>query len=54
MGKDLFEYFTERFEANLARCDRFKEAFHKTNEEIGFDAYKNYRSYSVTRKKRKK
>jgi len=54
MDKELFEYFTEKFEENLSKTKSIGEAFEKTNEDIGFRAYKSYKSYGARRWKRKR
>lgn len=51
---DLFSYFNKKFEENLPKTKSLREAFELTNEQIGFNAYSNYRSFSVNRKKKKK
>jgi hypothetical protein len=51
---ELFDYFSRKFEENLPKTKSLKEAFEKTNEDIGFQAYSSYKSYSVNRSKKKK
>jgi len=53
MGKTLFEYFNEKFEKNLVGSNP-TAAFEKTVEEIGFDAYSDYKSYSTVRRRKRK
>jgi hypothetical protein len=50
--KKLIDFFEEKFEANLAGR-RLNEAFEKTNEDLGFEAYGSYKSFSVSRRQRK-
>lgn len=54
MGKSRFDFFTEKFEANLKQVTGFEKAFEKTNEEIGFDVYSSYRSYNTSATNRRK
>jgi len=49
--KKLIDFFEEKFEANLAGR-RLNEAFEKTNQDLGFDAYESYRSFSTCRKRK--
>lgn len=54
MEKRLFDYFTEKFKQNLPEARTMQEAFEKTNKDLGFTAYSDFRSYSALRAKRKK
>jgi hypothetical protein len=51
--KALIQFFEEKFEANLSGRT-LQDAFEKTNEDLGFDAYGSYRSFSVCRKRARK
>jgi hypothetical protein len=53
MSKKLFDFFNEKFEANL-KGSRPSAAFNKTTEEIGFEAYSSYESFSTCRKRARK
>lgn len=50
----MIDAFSERFDENLKNFDRYKEAFNKTNEDMGFVAYKSYSSFLTSRKRKKK
>lgn len=54
MAKTLFDAFTEKLHQNLPNTRTMKEAFDKTNEEMGFDAYTSWNSYSVVKRRNKK
>jgi hypothetical protein len=54
MEKRLFDFFTEKFKENLPKTRTMQEAFDKTNKDIGFTAYTDFRSYNVLRSKKKK
>lgn len=53
MGRKLIDFFQEKFDANLKHTKSRLDAFEKTNEQIGFDAYSSYNSYLTTRKRKK-
>lgn len=54
MEKRLFDFFTEKFKENLPKTRTMQEAFEKTNTDLGFTAYSDFRSYNVLRSRRKK
>jgi hypothetical protein len=51
---DKFDYFEKLFTDKLPTTKSYKEAFDEANEEIGFPVYKNYRSFSVVRARKRK
>jgi hypothetical protein len=53
MRKTLIDFFNEKFEANMVGR-KLIDAFNKTNEDLGFQAYSDYNSYSVCKKRAKK
>ena len=54
MDKSLLDHFEKKFNENFKSSASYKEAFDKTNEELGFQAYKNYPSFSCTRARRRR
>lgn len=58
MGKDLYTFFEERFNDKLKSSKSRVEAFNKAIDDVGFDAYSSYTSFSTRRaaknKKKKK
>ena len=54
MEKNLSTWFEEQFEKHLKGANSLDEAFIKTIENIGFNPYSSYRSFSVVRKRNKK
>lgn len=57
MGKDLYTWFEERFNDKLKSSKTRVDAFYKAIDEVGFDAYSSYGSFSARRtanNKRKK
>lgn len=54
MEKRLFDHFTEKFKENLHNSKTMQEAFDKTNKDLGFTAYSDFRSYSALRARKKK
>lgn len=54
MEKRLFDFFTEKFKENLPKATTMQEAFEKTNKDLGFTAYSDFRSYSALRAKKKR
>lgn len=58
MGKDLYTWFEERFNDKLKNSASRTEAFYKAIDDVGFDAYSSYTSFSARRtaknKKKKK
>ena len=51
---EKFDYFEKIFREKLPITRSYKEAFDQANEQIGFPVYKNYRSFSVVRAKKRK
>lgn len=49
MGRRLFDHFNEKFDKYLSSGLSKSDAFNKTNEELGFDAYSCYTSFAVIR-----
>lgn len=58
MGKDLYTFFEERFNDKLKSSKSRTEAFYRAIDDVGFDAYSSYTSFSARRvaknKKKKK
>lgn len=51
MGKDLLTWFEEKYINNRKGNVSCVDAFHKTINEIGFDAYSSYTSFATSRNK---
>ena len=49
----MYDFFTEKLHKNLPESRTMKEAFDKTNDEIGFTAYSSVQSYNVVKKRKK-
>jgi len=53
MSSKLYDLFTKKFNANLGHGSTAQQAFDKTNDEMGFEAYSSYNSYQTVRKRKK-
>jgi len=51
MGKNLLTWFEEKYQENLKSQISCSEAFNRTIDQVGFDAYSSYNSFATTRKK---
>ena len=54
MAKKLYDYFTDRLKENMPQTKTAQEAFEKTNNELGFEAYSSFNSYQTVRKRKAK
>jgi len=54
LEKRLYDFFTEKLTENLREAETIQDAFAKTNDEIGFTAYKSFHSYNTIRKSKRR
>jgi len=54
MAKRLFDHFTEKLKENMPQSKTMQDAFEKTNNDLGFEAYSSFNSYQTVRKRKSK
>lgn len=50
----MYDKFSETFEKHLPTSPTRNEAFFKATEELGFDAYADYKSFNAVRSRKHK